>query len=175
MCDACCSSTEHAVQKPATTGWTFTEQPETDTGARQRDVIVTANIVAVPPARLDALRPGDERALPAVVWLRLDQHPQRSFGARDRPLAGSGRTARLRDAPRALGTMLRYRADTEHGVLPEPCAQAVEQPRGRFRIRTLAALEEPGIAQRQRQQHAGTQTQRTDRRRQPLPCEPLGD
>src|ERR671912_533134 len=94
MCDACCSSTEHAVQKPATTGWTFTEQPETD---------------------------------------------------------------------------------TEHGVLPEPCAQAVEQPRGRFRIRTLAALEEPGIAQRQRQQHAGTQTQRTDRRRQPLPCEPLGD
>src|SRR5262245_65814352 len=98
-------SSEDAVEEPALSWRSLAEDPEADAGAASRDVVVAPDVMPVPPARLDALGPRDQRALPAVERLRLGQHPQRARGACARAPRHRqrSRAPRFRDAEGPLG------------------------------------------------------------------------
>src|SRR5262245_30671024 len=167
-------SAEDAVKEPALSRRALAEDPEADTGAAERDVIVAADVVTIPPAGLDALGPGDERAGPAVERLRLGEHPQRARRAHRGPEHRQIREVpRLGDPEGALGAVLGHRQHAEHGVVTEPRTQEVEEARGRLRVRAAAALEEPRVAELERRQHAGAQPERDDGLREAAAHEPL--
>src|SRR5687768_11799228 len=100
------------------------------------DEVVALRVVAVPPAALDALRPG-EQAEAALLQLPRLQQPQRARPGRVElariPFAG------LDALPGMLGAMVGIGGEPVHAFVPEALAQPLEQPRPVFGVRRRVA------------------------------------
>src|SRR5260221_14668722 len=94
------------------------------------DKVIALRLVAVPPAALDALRPGKEREVRFEQAARLLQQPQRPRPRLPElariPFAG------LDPAPGMLGPMLGLRGEAADRLAAEADAQALDQPRPVF-------------------------------------------
>src|SRR5258706_8271746 len=90
------------------------------------DEVVALRLVAVPPAALDALQPGEQREFRLGQAARLLQEPQRPRTRLPElariPFAG------LDPAPGMLGPVIGLRGEAADRLAAEADAQALEQP-----------------------------------------------
>src|SRR5262245_31908064 len=91
-----------------------------------RNEVVALRLVAVPPARLDALGTGEQRELAVAQPARRLQQPQRARAGL--PELARLPFARLDAAPGELGAVVRIEREAVHGAVPEARLEALEEP-----------------------------------------------
>src|SRR5260221_3471335 len=123
------------------------------------DEVVALRLVAVPPAALDALRPGEQREFRLHQAARLFQQPQRPCARLPElariPFAG------LDPAPGMLGPMIGLRGEAADRFAAEADTQALDQPRPVFLFAGRIA-EQAAAAPPERRKIAGVQLDRLD-------------
>src|SRR5690606_10161706 len=110
------------------------EGPAALSRAGADQIVVAAQIAAVPPAGLDAFRPGEDFHTVLTQRLRLFEQPAGAWAVRRHGWV-AGRLAGL---PGQFRTMLGAQAQTLHGVIAQPRAQAFAQlSPGQRRLRAI--------------------------------------
>src|SRR5882672_12474558 len=105
----------------------FAADPGGGVARQPGDEVIALRFVAVPPAALDAFRPGEQRELRLGQAARLFQEPQRPR-ARQPELARIP-FARLDAPPSVLGPVIGLRGEPADSRAAQADAQALEQPR----------------------------------------------
>src|SRR5712664_1286520 len=125
------ASGENAVQIPSPFAAPLAIDPYERFALCSGDEVIAGDIVAVPPAGLDALRAGEQLERPFVVRHRTDlrnpfravKQPKRAFAEVQMQLLG----IQLAGEDCVFGAMLRPQDKSIYGIGAEPCAQPLDQ------------------------------------------------
>src|SRR6059036_2282390 len=154
------ASGENAVQIPSSFAAPLAIDPHERFALCSGDEVIAGDIVAVPPAGLDALRAGEQLERPFVVRhctdlrnsFRAVEQPKRAFAEVQMQLLG----IQLAGEDCVFGAMLRPQDKSIYGIAAEPCAQPLDQVLPL--ARRLALLEpQPEVVTGERHHVVGSQ------------------